>query len=133
MVPLEAAEERSLHPEPDSVFSAEQTGDWRRRFVTVFLGIQRGKPLASLRMRGVNFEMLGINGACGHRELRGLEQFSELNVDRLGERTIDNYWQRGFIMMFNPPRPKSSPELPQARKAILSLCVSPAAYANRGS
>ena len=37
----------------------------------------------SLRVRGVDFEKLGINGAYAHRKLHGLEQFSELNVDRL--------------------------------------------------
>ena len=47
------------------------------------LGIQCGKPLASLGMRGVDSEKLGINSACAHRKLHGLEQLSELNVDRL--------------------------------------------------
>src|SRR5271156_331791 len=70
------------HPESDSVFSTEQTGDQRRRFLTFFLGIQCGKPLASLRMRGVDFEKLGINGAYELRELHELEQFSELNINR---------------------------------------------------
>ena len=69
-------------------------------------------------MRAVDFEELGINGACAPRKLHGLEQFSELNADRLGEHTIGNYWQRGFIMMFNLSRPEFSRELPPARTAI---------------
>src|SRR5271154_1409201 len=57
------------HPEPNSGLPAEQAGDQRRRFLTFFLIIQCGKPLASLGMRAVDFEKLGINGAYARREL----------------------------------------------------------------
>src|SRR5271156_5865587 len=70
------------HREPDSVFPAEHAGAQRRRLLSFFLGIQCGKPLARLRMRGVDFEKLGINGAYALRELHEHEQFSELNINR---------------------------------------------------
>jgi hypothetical protein len=67
----------------DSRFPAEQAGNQRRRSLAFFLGLQCGKPLASLRMRGVDLDKLGIDRACAPRELHFLEQFGELNVDRL--------------------------------------------------
>jgi hypothetical protein len=53
----------------DSAFPAEQVGDQQRRFLALFLGLQHGKPFAGPRMRGVDFEKLGIDRACASREL----------------------------------------------------------------
>ena len=66
-----------------SYFSAEEMGDPRRTFLVFFFDLQCGKPLSSPRVRGINFEKLGINCACASRKVHFLERFGELNVDWL--------------------------------------------------